>query len=190
MSEFERHLASARNGDEVAFTVLFRAAQPSLLRYLESLARDRSLVEEVAGETWVSVVKGLHRFKGDEAGWRAWVLTIGRARLHDAQRQIYRRPRSTDIDEQALSDLPAHDNVEESVQVLLSTEIVLASVKQLPADQAEIVVLRYIAGLDVARTARIVNKSPGAVRVAAHRGLRSLAELLAIQDHPDLDLPQ
>ena len=36
--------------------------------------------------------------------------------------------------------------------------------------------LRVVAGLDSGDVARIVGKSPGAVRVAAHRGLRRLAQ--------------
>ena len=35
--------------------------------------------------------------------------------------------------------------------------------------------LRVVAGLEAREVARIVGKSPGAVRVAAHRGLRKLA---------------
>ena len=50
------------------------------------------LAEDVASETWVSVVKGLARFTGDEAGWRAWVFTIARSRLYDAQRRAARMP--------------------------------------------------------------------------------------------------
>jgi RNA polymerase sigma-70 factor (ECF subfamily) len=38
--------------------------------------------------------------------------------------------------------------------------------------------LRVIAGLDTEAVARIVGRSPGAVRVAAHRGLRRLAKTL------------
>ena len=45
----------------------------------------------------------------------------------------------------------------------------------LPPDQAEIILLRVVAGLDTSDVARMVGKSPGAVRVAAHRGLRRLA---------------
>jgi len=35
-----------------------------------------------------------------------------------------------------------------------------------------------VAGLDVTDVARIVHKSPGAVRVTSHRALRKLQELL------------
>ena len=59
----------------------------------------------------------------------------------------------------------------------IATQAVLATVAALPQDQAEIILLRVVAGLDAADVAAIVGKSPGAVRVAAHRGLRRLAEL-------------
>ena len=39
--------------------------------------------------------------------------------------------------------------------------------------------LRVVAGLDTEAVAQLVGRSPGAVRVAAHRGLRRLAGMLA-----------
>jgi RNA polymerase sigma-70 factor, ECF subfamily len=49
----------------------------------------------------------------------------------------------------------------------------------LPPLQAEVIVLRVLVGLDYDAVARLVGRSPGAVRVAAHRGLRRLAAILA-----------
>src|SRR5438093_433447 len=40
------------------------------------------------------------------------------------------------------------------------------------------VLLRAVLGLDVAAAARVLGKRPGAVRTAAYRGLRRLAEYL------------
>jgi RNA polymerase sigma-70 factor (ECF subfamily) len=57
-----------------------------------------------------------------------------------------------------------------------STRAALALVAELPADQAEVVALRVLGGLEVAEVARIVGKRPGTVRVLAHRGLRRLAQ--------------
>ena len=48
----------------------------------------------------------------------------------------------------------------------------------LSADQADAVLLRVVAGLDVAEVAGIMGRSPGAVRVLCHRALRRLAPLL------------
>jgi len=63
----------------------------------------------------------------------------------------------------------------------LDTQAALALVAQLASLQAEVIVLRVMAGLDVDSVARLVGRSPGAVRVAAHRGLRRLAQILASQ---------
>jgi RNA polymerase sigma-70 factor (ECF subfamily) len=59
------------------------------------------------------------------------------------------------------------------------TDAALRLVAQLSPLQAEAVVLRVVAGLSVEEVARIVGRSPGAVRVATHRGLRRLEQVLA-----------
>jgi RNA polymerase sigma-70 factor (ECF subfamily) len=61
----------------------------------------------------------------------------------------------------------------------LGTTAAVAVVAALPPLQAEVIVLRVLAGLDTDAVAQIVGRSPGAVRVAAHLGLRRLAETLA-----------
>jgi RNA polymerase sigma-70 factor (ECF subfamily) len=57
----------------------------------------------------------------------------------------------------------------------LGTGWALEIIASLPRDQAEAVMLRVVAGLDVAQTAQVLGKRPGAVRIAAMRGLRRLA---------------
>lgn len=64
----------------------------------------------------------------------------------------------------------------------LSTRQAVALVAGLSRDQAEVVALRIIAGLDTEAVARILRKSPGAVRVALHRGLRTLSDDRRIRD--------
>ena len=182
MPEFASLLRAARNGDEAAFVRLFRSVQPALLRYLTALGGP--VAEDAAAETWVCVVRDLHRFQGDEDGWRAWVFTIGHARLRDAQRKEYRAPLPVDAHAE-LADRPAPDDVPEAVGELVTTEAALRLVGSLPRDQAEAVLLRHVAGLDVPTTAQVLGKRPGAVRVAVHRGLRRLASVLGEQRVPD-----
>jgi RNA polymerase sigma-70 factor, ECF subfamily len=74
-----------------------------------------------------------------------------------------------------LAELPAPDDPVAAVLEGHSTRAALALVAELPPDQAEVVALRFLGGLEVAEVARIVGKRPGAVRVLAHRGLRRLA---------------
>ena len=172
---FAESLAAAKGGDEVAFTVLFRDVQPAVLRYLRVVAGDRA--DDLAGETWVQVVRGLAAFTADEpAAFRGWVLSIARHRWLDDQRSRSRRPETPVAyvpDRSDSTDVPA------AVDELLSTESALSLIAQLPPDQAEVIMLRVVAGLDVGRTAELLGKQPGAVRVLAHRGLRRLERLLS-----------
>ena len=164
-------LASAQGGDEIAFACLFRDVQPALLRYLQVITPE---AEDVAGETWLQVVKGLPRFRGGEEAFRAWLFTIARHRAVDAGRARTRRPDVPLADLEAADQQMSPDAAEAALEAI-STQAVVALIATLPRDQAEVVMLRVVAGLDVADVARIVGKSPGAVRVTAHRALRRLA---------------
>jgi RNA polymerase sigma-70 factor (ECF subfamily) len=171
---FRESLVAAKNGDETAFTMLFRFAQPAVLRYLRVISRDRA--EDLAGETWVQVVRGLASFQADEPqAFRAWVLSIARHRWLDDQRARGRRP---EVVAHEMPEQSSGIDVAATVDEMMSTEAALALIARLPRDQAEVVTLRYIADLDVAATAATLGKEPGAVRVLAHRGLRRLEKLI------------
>jgi RNA polymerase sigma-70 factor, ECF subfamily len=165
-------LAAAQGGDEAAFAGLFREVQPALLRYLRLIAPGAA--DDVAGETWLDVVTGLAGFRGGEEAFRAWLFTIARHRAIDWGRSRARRPTVPLAHSGAVEQLAAPDTADLALE-RISTQAALALISALPADQAEIIVLRVVAGLDTRAVARIVGKSPGAVRVAAHRGLRRLA---------------
>jgi RNA polymerase sigma-70 factor (ECF subfamily) len=60
----------------------------------------------------------------------------------------------------------------------LATRAAIAAVASLPPLQAEVIMLRVVAGLDTGAVAQLVGRSPGAVRVAVHRGLRRLAQIM------------
>jgi len=169
-------LTAAQDGDEEAFTRLWLDGNASLLRYLRVTAPDAA--EDIAADTWVHVVRGLSRFRGDEAAWRAWLFTTARRRTIDQARRRSRHAAAP------IHDVPPHelpvsaDSADEALEHL-STRSAIAMLADLPAAQAEVILLRVVAGLDTEAVARIVGRSPGAVRVAAHRGLRKLAETLA-----------
>jgi RNA polymerase sigma-70 factor (ECF subfamily) len=173
-SALDEALIKAKAGDEAGFLLLWDAIQPRLLRYLQVAGCDD--VDDVAGETWLQVVRDLPKFKKDSADeFRAWLFTIARHRAIDAARS-----RKRFIDKILNAGPPptviAGNPVEDEVLQQLSTQQAVAMVAALSKDQAEVVALRVIAGLDTEAVARLLRKSPGAVRVALHRGLRSLSD--------------
>jgi RNA polymerase sigma-70 factor (ECF subfamily) len=173
---FPELLAAAQRGDEQAFAVLWRDLQPAVLRYVQVAAGEAA--EDLAADTWVSVIRGLGRFRGDERAFRAWVFTVARHRAIDWRRQAARRP-TVSVPVELLTERSTTDDPVAQVLEAGSTRAALALLAELPPDQAEVVALRVLGGLEVAEVARIVEKRPGAVRVLAHRGLRRLAERVA-----------
>ena len=173
--DFPDVLGAAARGDEDAFGRLWRDLQPRLLRYFAVVSR--AAAEDLASETWLGVIRGLDRFVGNEPAFRAWVFTIARHEVLDWRRRAARRVTedlpANGLIEQAAPDDPAADALEG-----FSTRAALAEVATLPADQAEAILLRVVAGLGVDRVAEIMGKRPGTVRVLTHRGLRRLAERL------------
>lgn len=186
-TEFQARLAAAQAGDEAAFVELFRSVQPALLRYLTTLGG--GLADDVASETWVSVVRSLHKFRGDEKGWRSWVFTIAHSRLRDAQRKASRTPMPVDTEE-LLRGRAGAVNVGAEVEEMYSTEAALRLIGSLPPDQAEVVLLRHVAGLEVPHVAQVLGKRPGTVRVLAHRGLKKLSRLLGNRPQLPGDRPE
>jgi RNA polymerase sigma-70 factor (ECF subfamily) len=159
-------LAAAQNGDRHGYATLWRAHQPAVLRYLHVVIGDHA--EDTASETWLHVIRDLHRFHGDLNAFRGWLFRIARHRALDEKR---RRARPLPSDPAAV---PAPDAATTALEDE-GTTWALRIIATLPADQAEAVMLRVVAGLDVATTAHILGKRPGAVRIAAMRGLRRLA---------------
>src|ERR1700761_1607126 len=173
--DFARVLADAQGGSEDQFAVLWRDANPALLRYLRVLAPQSA--EDIASETWVHVVRGLPRFIGDEAAWRAWLFTTARRRLIDQARSRKRHP-AEPLDEISAAEVPSTPDAAQYALDNIATESALALLCQLPALQAEVIMLRVVAGLDTDAVAVMLGKSPGNIRGTAHRGLKKLESLL------------
>jgi RNA polymerase sigma-70 factor, ECF subfamily len=174
--DFAVVLGAAQGGSEEAFSRLWRDTNPALLRYLRVVAPDAA--EDVAAETWVNVIRGLTGFRGDEAAWRAWLFTTARRRAIDEGRRRSRRPEAP-LHEVPMALFPSTADTADLVLEHISTESALGLLAGLPRLQAEVILLRVVAGLDTETVAELVGRSPGAVRVAAHRGLRRLAQILA-----------
>ncbi|WP_432071979.1 RNA polymerase sigma factor [Streptomyces wuyuanensis] len=166
----------AQEGDEDAFGRVYRLVHPGLLGYLRGLVGEDA--EDVASDAWLEIARDLGRFRGDGAGFRGWTATIARHRALDHLRKQRRRPQ-TSLLEQDVLELPDRRDTADAALETVSTEQALELIGSLPQDQAEAVLLRVVVGLDGPAAARVLGKRPGAVRSAAHRGLRRLAERLA-----------
>lgn len=169
-------LARAQKGDEDAFRVVYRSVQPALLRYLRVLVADEA--EDVASDAWLQIARDLASFTGDADGFRGWCATIARNRALDHVRRRRSRPVAADAPVEEYVHLPSPDDTARVAVDRVDGDAGLALIATLPPDQAEAVMLRVIVGLDAEAAGKVLGKRAGAVRTAAHRGLRNLAKQL------------
>nr|WP_202529554.1 RNA polymerase sigma factor [Streptomyces sp. SID3915] len=182
-AELTAAVLAAQDGDEDAFRTVYRAVHPRLLGYIRTLVGEPD-AEDVASESWLQIARDLGRFSGDADRFRGWAARIARNRSLDHIRMRGRRP-AIGGDESELTGRPAESDTAGEALEALATGRTLDLIAQLPQDQAEAVVLRVVVGLDAKSAARTLGKRPGAVRTAAHRGLKRLAELVGPDNGTD-----
>lgn len=175
-AELTAAVLAAQSGDETAFRTVYRAVHPRLFGYVRTLVGDPD-AEDVTSEAWLQIARDLERFSGDADRFRGCTARIARNRALDHIRMRGRRP-AIGGDETELTGKPSESDTAGEAMEALATGHTLSLIAQLPQDQAEAVVLRVVVGLDAKSAAETLGKRPGAVRTAAHRGLKRLAELL------------
>jgi len=174
---FDEVLAAARDGAEWAVTALYRDLQPPLLAYLRALEPNDA--EDLASDVWLGIGRNLPQFEGDEPAFRGWAFTIARRRIVDVRRRRGRR-QTEPVPTETFAGVAGSDDPEAAALGSLGAdEVRRGIVELLPPDQADVVLLRVVAGLDARQVADVLGKRPGAVRVLQHRALRRLAEVLA-----------
>jgi len=87
-----RIVRAAAGGDDAAFAVLMRGAQPHVWRFVRHLLGDDDQAADVTQETFLRVHRALARFRFD-ARFSTWLFHIARNAAVDEQRRSGRRHR-------------------------------------------------------------------------------------------------
>jgi RNA polymerase sigma-70 factor (ECF subfamily) len=182
--DFERISALvelAQQGDAEAFGMLYERYVDLVYRYVYVRVGSTHLAEDLTSETFVRALRRMDSFSWQGRDIAAWFITIARNLITDnAKSARFRMEVSTadmlDADQRA--DAAPDDEV---LQRLRDTRLIEA-VKGLKPEQAECVVLRFLQGLTLAETAKILGKTEGAVKQLQLRAVRALHRELADVD--------
>jgi RNA polymerase sigma-70 factor (ECF subfamily) len=93
---------------------------------------------------------------------------------------FYRRSGKTgsevSIDARALYDTMPEP--EDAMMLKMQQEEIRETLDRLPEDYRMVLILRFLSELSPDETARVMKRSPGAIRVLQHRALNALRDLL------------
>jgi len=170
-------VAAAQRGDQGALEVLYDTYVPRVLGYVRGLGVEDP--EDTVSEVFISVVRGLPTFEGDEADFRRWLFTIAHRRAVDSHRRRSRR-REQPTDPSFIPDLLTAERAPDLSEVEMSSSPAAEALAQLTPDQREVILLRIVADLSVADAAEILGKQPGAIKTLQRRALASLRRLLIL----------
>lgn len=166
---FTELLASAQNGEEEAWRVLYRSTAPQVRGYL--IARGVRDVDDTLGEAFLHAARSIERFSGDERAFKAWLFAIARNRAIDAGRRKQRRV--SEVTAEDPPDPPVGDVETEALANLVTGDL-LNLLDALPAGQRDVLLLRIIGDLTIDEVARVLRKTPGSIKALQRRGLRRL----------------
>ena len=167
----------AKAGDRAATEQLVAHLRPRVFRYVLARLLDPHLADDVTQEVTVTMLTALPRHVDHGRPFTAWVFGIAANKISESRRTAARRH------ETATETMPDHSGdrslePETAVLRLETSHYVAGLLERLPAAQGEILRLRIAAGLSADETAAVLGMTAGAVRVAQHRALARLRELM------------
>ena len=166
----------ARKGDADAFGLLYDHYQGSVYRFLFYRTRSTTLAEDLTSETFFRALRSMTNFRWQGKDFGAWLMTIARNLATDHFKAGRTRLELT------TEDMGLHDDCtegpESSVLAGLTNEILLRALKELPDEQRDCLIMRFLQGMSIAETAAVLGRSDGAVKQLQLRGVRNLAKLM------------
>ncbi len=166
----------ARGGDSEAFGQLYDHYQASVYRFLYYRVGSVPLAEDLTAETFFRALRSMSSFRWQGKDFGAWLMTIARNLTTDHFKAGRTRLESTTEDMSTLDTTT--EGPEGAVLASLTNEALLAALAELPTEQRECLVMRFLQGLSIAETADVLGRSSGAVKQLQLRGVRNLAKIL------------
>lgn len=175
-------IKSAAGGDQKAFGDLYERYLEPIYRYVYYRVATAEEAEDLTETIFLRAWENLRQDPSvDIRNFRAWLYRIAHNLTVDHHRK--RRPASLD---QAQFMQPLQSNapdIEEEVEQQQMEDALSAALRQLEETYRSVIVLRFFNKLSHKETAKILDLSPGNVRVIQYRALKQLGAILNEEDY-------
>ena len=176
-------LRGMRDGDEAAFTALYRRWQGPLYRYALRVSGSPALAEDVTQEVFTALLRRNVGYDPSRGELSSYLHGIAR---NLARRRIERERGHLPLGDEAGPDDPLADLVRRE-----RTDLVWEGILGLPLHYREVVVLCDLQGLSYEEASSALGCAVGTVRSRLHRGreqlgnrLRSAGPMRAVESVP------
>ena len=172
-AEITRLVEWAADGGVEAFGELYSIYLDKIYRYVFYQVRDRMMAEDLVQEIFLKVWKALGGYRRERSSFSTWIYRIAHNHVID-----YFRTRRQHL---ALDEVmpAAIGNPEQEAEAKLMQQELAQAISYLPPQQRQVIILKFIEGLDNQEVAQIMRKRQGAIRVMQMRALGALRQKLS-----------
>ncbi len=168
-------IQSAQRGDAQAFAELYRAHVDQIYRYIQYRVDNTTIAEDLTADVFVRALEGLSGYEDRSNPWLAWLYRIAHARVVDHYRRVQRTGEHEDLED---LELGTEDDLDSSLMSTYESSAVQLALGTLTDDQQQVIMLRFVEGYSLEKTAELMDKTTGAIKALQHRALQSLSRAL------------
>jgi RNA polymerase sigma-70 factor, ECF subfamily len=164
-------MARVQADDTDAFGILFDRHHGVALGVARAVCRDQGRSEDAVQEGFLTMWRSRASFRSARGSFKGWAMTIVRHRAIDAVRAAGARPEATT---ERHAPIEAPGSVEQDAMAGADAEGLRAALGELPAAQAEVIVLAFYGQLSHSEIADQLDLPPGTVKGRMRLGLEKL----------------
>jgi RNA polymerase sigma-70 factor (ECF subfamily) len=138
------------------------------------------VAEDLTGEVFLRMVRGLTTYEDRGLPFGAWLFRIAANLVNEHYRQHKQMRVSALTEDERSDDTDPFERLAQQEE----REQLLKALHALPAEYQDILILRFMRNLSHTEVAAILDKSETAVRALQHRALKALGEKLGSADKP------
>lgn len=172
-----RLMIAIGNGDQSALRQLYERHSTRVFRFLMRLVGNRSTAEELMNEVFLDCWRNARRFEG-RAAPSTWLLAIARNKAYSKLRRGRGEEQLDDAHESIRDETP---DPETRADHASHERVMRACIRELTADQREIIDLVYYQEQSVEEVAEIIGIPAGTVKSRLFHARRRLGELLRVR---------
>jgi RNA polymerase sigma-70 factor, ECF subfamily len=164
------------DGDVEAYGQLYALYLDRIYRYIFYQIRDEMKAQDITQEVFIKAWKAIKTCGGKENTFKAWLYRIAHNHLVDTIRKTHQY-----VPLEVSDPGDNGEDIEQNVESSIEQQNVLRLVDDLPIQQRQIIILKFIEGYDNAEIAQITGKRQGAIRAIQLRALNSLRQRLRVE---------
>ena len=174
LSEVNLLVDRAISGDADAFGRLYDMHVDRVYRHVYYRVGNTADAEDLTQQAFIKAWEAIGRYKKMASPFLAWLMRIS----HNLVTDFYRSTKTKTYLDFDMVDSNADSNPEYAAETSLNKQQIRRAVLQLPDDQQQVILMRFIEGFSYQEIAASIGKSEGAVRVIQHRALARLRKIL------------